>query len=209
MEWQMQRIKKEELEKLSIFLVEQYAEKELEVLFRGIDSAKIKNYMAKNFYYELEKYYKYGDIFVYDDNLTAAIVGMKNKDRTLIGKIPTMLKALKIKSDFSKEETKQLKENALIMKNVTNLDWYKKHCSKTDSYYFGQFAIDKAFRGKGICREMLENLFNSISESIIVLETHDSNTVSIYEHFGFKLAETKVSKDKSIVEYRLIKGVEK
>ena len=205
----MRRIKKEELEKLSIFLVEQYAEKELEVLFRGIDSAKIKNYMAKNFYCELEKYYKYGDIFVYDDNLTGVLVGMKNKDRTLIGKIPVILKALKIKSDFSKEEAKQFKENALIMQNVTNFNWYKKYCSKTHSYYLGQFAIDKEQRGKGICREMLENLFNSISESIIVLETHDSKTVQIYEHFGFQLVETKVSQDKSIKEYRLIKGMEK
>jgi Acetyltransferases len=205
----MRRIKKEELEKLSIFLVEQFAEKELKVLFRGIDSAKMKNYMAKNFYFELEKYYKDGDIFVYDNHITGALVGMKNKGRTLIGKIPTILKALKIKSDFSKEEAKQFKENALIMQNVTNLNWYKKYCSKKNSYYLGQFAIDKEFRGKGICREMLENFFNSISESIIVLETHDSKTASIYEHFGFKLVETKVSKDKSIKEYRLIKGLEK
>ena len=205
----MRRIKKEELEKLSIFLVEQYAEKEFEVLFRGIDSAKIRGYMAKNFYCDLIKYYKYGDIFVYDDNLTGVVVGMKNKDRTLIGKIPAIFKALKIKSDFSKEETKQFKENALIMRDVTNLDWYKKYCSKAHSYYLGQFAIDKEFRGRGICREMLESLFNSISESIIVLETHDPRTVSIYEHFGFKLFETKESKDKSTKEYRLIKGVEK
>ena len=205
----MRRIKKEELEKLSTFFVEQYAENEFEVLFRGIDSAKIKNYMAKNFYCELEKYHEHGDIFVYDDNLTAALVGMKNKDRTFIGKIPTIIKALKIKSDFSKEEAKQFKENALIMNSVANLGWYKKYCSKAHSYYLGQFAIAKEFRGKGICREMLENLLNSISESMIVLETHNSKTVSIYEHFGFQLVETKESKDKSIKEYRLIKGVER
>jgi len=205
----MRRIQKEELEKLSIFLVEQYAEKEMEVLFRGIDSAKIKNYMAKNFYCELEKYYKYGDVFVYDDDLTGALVGMKNKDRTLIGKIPTIIRAMKIKPDFSKEDAKKFKKNALMMNSVTNLGWYKKHCGKTHSYYLGQFAIDKKFRGKGICREMLENLFNSISEPIIVLETHDSKTAQIYEHFGFKLVETKESKDNSIKEYRLIKGLEK
>ena len=204
----MRRIEKNELEKLSIFLVEQYAEKELEVLFRGIDPARIKSYTAKNFFCELEKYDKYGDIFIYNDKPAGALVGMKNKDRTLIGKIPTMFKAAKIKSDFSKEEMKQLKENALLMKSVTNLGWYKKYCSKAESYYIGQFAIDKALRGKGICREMLENLFNSISESIIVLETHNPKTVSIYEHFGFQLVETKESKDKSIKEYRLIKGLE-
>ena len=204
----MRRIKKEELEKLSIFLVEQYAEKELEMLFKGIDAAKLKSYMAKNFYCELEKYYKYGDIFIYDDNFTGALVGIKNKDRTLLGKIPAMLRAMKIKPDFSKEEAKQFQENALMMNSVTNLGWYKKHCSKRHSYYLGQFAIDKDLRGKGICREMLESFFNSISESIIVLETHVSKTVPIYEHFGFKLVETKESKDKSIKEYRLIKGLE-
>ena len=204
----MRRVKKEELVKVSIFLVEQYAEKELEVLFRGIDLAKIKSYMAKNFYCELEKYYKYGDIFVYDDNLTGVLVGMKNKERALIGEISTIIKTLKIKSGFSKEEAKQFKENAQKIKDVIKLDWYKNYCSKKQSYYLGQFAIDKEFRSKGICREMLEYFFNSISESIIILETHDSRNVSIYEHFGFKLVEAKVSKDKSITEYRLIKGVE-
>ena len=45
----MRRIKKEELEKLSIFLVEQYAEKELEVLFRGVETKESKDKYIKEY----------------------------------------------------------------------------------------------------------------------------------------------------------------
>ena len=71
------------------------------------------------------------------------------------------------------------------------------------------FAIDKNSRGKGLCREMLEYLFDyaGAKNTCMILETHDKENIPIYEHFGFTLVETKESGDASFAEYRMIKNL--
>ena len=107
---------------------------------------------------------------------------------------------------LSREERKLLIQNAKVVNEVRKGNWYKKYCKETP-YYLAIFAIDKDARGKGLCREVLEFLFEHAQKTntSIVLETHTKGNVPIYEHFGFKLMETAESKNKMLTEYRMMK----
>lgn len=205
----MRRIKQDELEKLSSFIVEQFFEKEeMQVTFKGIDPIKAKSVLVKMEKYELLYFYKYGDIFVYDDNMTSVVVGIDIRNSGFFKKIPFILKSNSMLSELSKEELKLIKENSKVIREVHSLTWFKKYLKKKP-YYFAQFAVNKDARGKGIARKMLEDLFAYIRDknNYIVLETLTEVNVPMYEHFGFELKESCESKCKQLKEYRMIKTI--
>ena len=202
----MRRIRKEELATLASFMLDQFFEKEeMQIMFRGIDQEKAKQLATEIVYYELLYMFKKGDIFIYDDTITAATVGIESKKLMTLSRMLMSLKASKVLNKLTEKELEQLKENTKIIKEVHDITWYKKYCN--NPYYFAQFGIDKEKRGQGIAREMLEYLFTYVAKSkdTIVLETLTETTVPMYEHFGFSLKETKVSTNKELTEYRLIK----
>lgn len=205
----MRRVKQNELEKLASFIVGQFFEKEeMQVTFKGIDSAKAKSVLVKMEQYELLYFYKYGDIFVSDDNITSAVVGIDIKNGGFLKKLPFILKSNRMLSELSKEELKLIKQNSKIIREVHSLTWFKKYLKKKP-YYFAQFAVDKDARGKGIARKMLEELFAYIKDknNYIILETLTRANVPMYEHFGFELKESFESKCKQLKEYRMIKTI--
>lgn len=205
----MRKIKENEIEKLSTFLVEQFFEKEeMQITFKGIESTKAKRVLAKMEKWELLYFYKYGDIFIYDDNITAAVVGIDIKNSGFFKKLPFILKSNNMLAEFSKEELKLIKENSKIIREVHSLTWFKKYL-KEKPYYFAQFAVEKDSRGKGIAKKMVEELFAYAKEknNYIVLETLTEANVPMYEHFGFELKESYGVRCEQVNEYRMIKKI--
>ena len=174
----MRRIKESELKKLSEFIIEQFWEKEeMQQMFKGFNEKRAKKIATNLSYSELLYMYKKGDIFIYDNNITGAIVGINPKKLLTIQRLFIALKSNKILKELSKEEINLLKENTVLIKEVHSSKWFKKYCK--NPYYFAQFGIEKEKRGQGIARKMLEN--------------------------GFEIKETVETKNKELKEYRMIK----
>lgn len=202
----MRRINKNELEKLSKFMIEQFWKKEeMHQMFKGFNKEKGKSVATNILYMELLYFYKKGDIYIFDDDITGAIVGIQTKNLFSIQRILMALKSNKILKTLSKEEKELLQDNIKPIEEVHSSNWYKKYCR--NPYYILQFAIAKDMRGKGIARKMLEELFDYVSKtnSSIVLETFTESNVPMYEHFGFELKESFETKNKELKEYRMLK----
>ena len=50
-------------------------------------------------------------------------------------------------------------------------------------------ALDEDYHGQGIGKEIISNLISQVSQCNIILYTHP-NTVSLYEHLGFRRMKT-------------------
>lgn len=176
-------------------------------MFSGIDQEIAKNMAEKLLYYDMAYFFKYGDVFIYDNSITSVIIGMQNKKMSLLKRIPFALKSNVILRKLSKEELNIIKENSKVISEVHSTKWFKKYCK--NPYCFLQFAVDKNKRGQGIARKMLENFFDyvSITNNYIVLETLTKSNVAIYEHFGFETMEVYETKNKELREYRMLKRI--
>lgn len=202
----MRRITEEELHSLASFMLDQFFDKEeMQILCKGIDAKKAKSLAIEITYIELTYMFKKGDIFIYDDNITAAIVGIDSKKIITLSRLLTSLKASKLLKKLSKEELALFTENSKVISEVHSMKWYKEYSKRP--YYFAQFGIGKEKRGQGIAREMLEFMFQYVKQknNMIVLETLTAENVPMYEHFGFELKQTKESTGKELTEYRLLK----
>ena len=156
----MRRINENELEKLSEFMIEQFWEKEeMHQMFKDFNKEKGKSIASNILYMELLYFYKKGDIYIFNDDITGAIVGIQAKNLFSIQRILVALKSNKILKSLSKEEKELLQNNIKPIEEVHSSNWYKKYCK--NPYYILQFAIAKDMRGKGIARKMLEELFNA------------------------------------------------
>ena len=205
----MRRIKESELKKLSEFIIEQFWEKEeMQQMFKGFNEKRAKKIATNLSYSELLYMYKKGDIFIYDDNITGAIIGIDPKKLLTIQRLFIALKSNKILKELSKEEINLLKENTILIKEVHSSKWFKKYCK--NPYYFAQFGIEKEKRGQGIARKMLEKFFEYVKQNYnyIVLETLTDSNVAMYEHFGFEIKEIVETKNKELKEYRMIKKLD-
>lgn len=114
----MRRIK-EELHSLSSFMLDQFFEKEeMQVMFKDINPKKAKKLSTDLLYYELLYMFKKGDIFIYDDNIGGAIVGIESKKLMTISRFFLSLKASKQLKQLTKEELSILEKNIKIIKEV-------------------------------------------------------------------------------------------
>ena len=205
----MRRVKREELRTLSIFLAEQLYEIEpFKSMMTGIYPQKAKLLIAEKFYGQFaHPFYRNVDVFVNGDDISGVIIGMNCKKQSLLYYMPVFISVLKIAFVLcTNQERKRIIQNMKPIKAVLGAKWFKKFC-KEAPYYLAVFAIDKASRGTGLCRVMIEYFFEyakTISTSI-VLETHTKGNVPMYEHFGFELAEAKETADGTITEYRMIR----
>lgn len=209
----MRRIAKEEINELSEFLVEQFFENDqYQLMAKGIETQKAKRVAKEVFYVQLAYLYKHGDIFVVDSkarpNISGTIIGIDRSKFTAFASLYLLVhEAKKALQLLSKEELRLLIRNTKAVNEIQDAKWPKKYC-KDEPYYFNLFAIAEESRGKGLCREMLENMFafvKTLNRATIVLETQAEKNVPIYEHFGFTLVETVQTKDAALTEYRMIK----
>lgn len=205
----MRKVEEKELTRLSEFMIEQFWEKEeMQQMFKDFNEIRGRDIATKLVHNELSYMYKKGDIFIYDDSITGAIVGIEAKKLLSIQRFLIALKSNKILRELSKGEISLLKVNVKPINEVHSSKWYKKYCKNT--YYFAQFGIAKDKRGQGIAREMLEELFEYLKQKneYIVLETLSYSNVAIYEHFGFEVKEVSETKNKELKEYRMIKKLD-
>ena len=149
----MRRINENELEKLSEFMIEQFwGKEEMQQMFKGFNKEKGKNIATNILYMELLYFYNKGDIYIFDDDITGAIVGIQAKNLFSIQRILMALKSNKILKSLSKEEKEQLQNNIKPIKEVHSSNWiikfyskrlvknkpklYNIFCLKTSSFYF-------------------------------------------------------------------------
>ena len=207
----MRRAKKEELRALSVFLAEQFYEHEpFQTAMKGIEPQKAKLLIAVKYFGQLSHpLFKQADVFVDGDDINGAIIGIDSRKKSPTSIIPVLFNVLKIAFTMcDNSERRRILRNIKPLKEVQNVKWHKKLCAEAP-YYLALFAIDKASRGQGLCREMLEQFFDHAKtiSACVVLETHTKANVPLYEHFGFKLAETKQTADGTLTEYRMIKSL--
>lgn len=202
----MRRIRREELPMLSSFMVEQfYVKEELQQMFHGFEPERAKEIARKIVYFDLLYLFENGDIFICDDSVTGAIVGLEAKRLFTLKRVLLSLKANQIFKQLSKGEVKQIKENSKVIQEVHSGKWFKQYCK--NPYYLAQFAIEERHRGQGIARKMLEQLFDLAKQkhSHMVLETLTPSNVPLYQHFGFELKDQYTTKNQNMTEFRMLK----
>lgn len=203
----MRRIKKEELDQVARSMVEIFFDElEISTVTKGIDPDKAKEIMYENLYCDMEYFYRYGDVFVSDDDISGIVTLIDGKKFSIIKKTILSLKSSrKIAKIATKEEIKTLNTNAKKFQGVHSFNWFKKR--KNVPFYLAHIGVAEKKRGQGICRQMLEFVFDYTKQynNEIVLETFTTENVSIYQHFGFEVVETVEAKDKMLKEYRMIK----
>ena len=203
----MRRITQNELGKaadqmLAIF----FGEIDVAMVTQGIATDTAKIVIRENLYRDMEYFFKYGDVFVTDDDMSGIITLIDGKKFSIFRKTVLSLKSNKIITKAAtKEELKLLSNNAKKVQEIHSFSWYKKRGDVP--FYLAHIGIDKNKRGKGLCREMMEFAFEYAKQynTQLVLETFSDTNASIYKHFGFEVVELVESKDKTIKEYRMLK----
>lgn len=203
----MRRMQEHELEQVSNHMLEIFFEEiDISTAVKGINQNTARTVIYENLYSDTEYFYKYGDVFIYDDDISGIVVFINGKKFSNFKKTLLSLKSnKKILEAANKEEIKIMTANARKIQEAHSFNWYKKR--KNIPFYLAHIGIDKEKRGKGICREMLEFVFDYAKKynNEIVLETFNIDNVHLYEHFGFEVIQTGESKDKTLTEYRMIK----
>lgn len=203
----MRKIKQNELDQTADQMLEIFfGEVEISTVTKGINIDTAKKIMRENLYRDMEYFYKYGDVFIYDEDMSGIVTLIDGKKFSLFKKTILSLKANKIITKAAtKEELKILNSNAKKLQEVHSFNWYKKR--ENVPFYLAHIGIDKNKRSMGICREMMEFVFDYTKKynSELVLETFNDKNASIYKHFGFEVVEIVESKDKLIKQYRMLK----
>jgi N-acetylglutamate synthase-like GNAT family acetyltransferase len=204
----MRRIEKGELRALAEFFSEQfYDDIQFRVMTKGIEGGRAKQLINELFYSQLYYLFKQNDVFVEGSTVTGGMIGADKNKRRAFGYLRTMVYFFKKTFQIlSKEERKQFFQNSKTIFEVSSLTWHKKYC-KEAPYELAVLAVGKDFRGTGLCRKIMEHLFDfaRATHKEIFLITYTRENVSIYEHFGFELMETRDVKDGAITEYRMLK----
>lgn len=204
----MRKLREEELQSAAIFIVEQFWDKEvMQLMYQGFEEEAAKKLAVEIEYQQLQTYLKNGDIFIYDNAISGAIVGIAS--RKLFSPsflLQYFMRSRKVLAGLSKKEKAVLKRNLYAVNEAHRLRWFKKYCR--NPYYIAQFGIDKQKRGQGIAREMLEFIFEQHKNEAIILETNSKTNMPIYEHLGFDLVETHENPSHTLAEYCFVKHVE-
>ena len=203
----MRRMKENELE--------QIADQMLDIFFDTVDVSNVtegikpdtaKKIIHENLYRDMEYFYKYGDVFITDEDMSGIAALIDGKKFSFFKKTMLSLKSNKIITKAAtKEEMKLLNSNAKKVQEVHSFNWYKKRDNVP--FYLAHMGIDKNKRGMGICREMMDFVFDYTKKynSELALETFSDDNASIYKHFGFEVVEIVESKDARIKQYRMLK----
>lgn len=151
-----------------------------------------------------EVFFKYGDIYLYQDPFVGTISGIPLKKFSLPHQIFYSLTTSKPLRKVSKQDRKiLLAQNKLVTEIHTS--WHKKYTK--NAYYLCLLAVAKEAKGTGALRNMLTPLLQQCQAQgqDVVLETMTDSNIPIYQHFGFELVETHHSPNVPFNEYCFIK----
>lgn len=82
----------------------------------------------------------------------------------------------------------------------------KKHTEHVDWYLYN-LSVRKKAQGKGIAKKLLTPMLTFCDDEKMVayLETNKDGNVSMYEHFGFELRETKLVPHSDVQHYSMVR----
>lgn len=205
----MRKAEQKEVRAVAAFMAEQFLEKEeLQTMFAGIEPVKAKKIAVELIYFELMHMIRHGDIYMYDENISGAIVGIEYKYTSVFRRLSMILQGNRFLQSIPKDDLDVIKKNSVTVSEAHSRKWFKKYCK--NPYYLVQFGIAKEKRGTGIARKMLEQIFERAKQSgnrYIVVETLTASIVPMYEHFGFELKEVYETKNGKLTEYRMLKKI--
>ena len=203
----MRKMKEDELGKIADQMLEIFFDEvDVSNVTAGIKPDTAKKIIRENLYRDMEYFSKYSEVFITDDDMSGIVALIDGKKFSLLKKTLLSLKSNKtIANAATKDELKLLNSNAKKVQKVHSFNWYKKRAHVP--YYLAHIGVDRNKRGMGICREMMDFVFDYTKKynSELALETFSDKNASIYEHFGFEVAAIVESEDKCIKQYRMIK----
>ena len=203
----MRKMKENELDRVADQMLDIFFDEvDVSAVTIGINPDTAKKIIRENLYRDMEYFHKYGDVFITDEDMSGIVALIDGKKFSFIKKTILSLKSNKIITKAAtKKELTILNSNAKKMQEAHSFNWYKKRDNVP--FYLAHIGVNKNKRGDGICREIMEFVFDYTkkSNSELVLETFSDNNASIYKHFGFEVVEIAESKDKQIKQYRMLK----
>jgi len=203
----MRKMKENELGKIADQMVDIFFDEvDVSIVTVGINPDTAKKIIRENLYKDMEYFYKYGEVFITGDDISGIVALIDGKKFSLFKKTLLSLKSNKIITEAAtKDELKLLNSNAKKVQKLHSFNWYKKRSNVP--YYLAHIGVDRNKRGMGICREMMDFVFDYTKKynSELALETFSDKNASMYEHFGFEVAATVESEDKCIKQYRMVK----
>ena len=91
-ETSMRKAEQNEVRDVAAFMAEQFLEKEeLQTMFAGIEPVKAKKIAVELIFFELMHIIRHGDIYVYDENISGAIVGIEYKYTSVFRRLSMIL----------------------------------------------------------------------------------------------------------------------
>ncbi|MDO5846418.1 MAG: GNAT family N-acetyltransferase, partial [Methanocorpusculum sp.] len=110
---------------------------------------------------------------------------------------PEFMQCMQISSAYLLQEAGET-DLAILQKNIeaaaeiTRPDWYAKYIPDGRVRILQVIAVKPEMRGKGIFRKLISPVLAACDREAmpLVLQTHNPATVSIYEHFGFRVMES-------------------
>ena len=102
----MRRIRKDELKQATRQMVEIFFNTpDISIITKGLDQEKAKKAIYENFYWDMVYYYKYGNVFTYDDEFSGIVFLIDGKKFSFIKMAILSLKSgKKTKKILNKEE---------------------------------------------------------------------------------------------------------
>jgi len=101
----------------------------------------------------------------------------------------------------------KMQQNALIVAEIAQPDWYKKFLDKKEVYVLQVIVVRESLRGTGVFRKLISPVLEKAEQKNVpvVLQTHEPEHIVKYENFGFKLMEKVVSNKINLTCYNLLK----
>ncbi|MEF9952769.1 MAG: GNAT family N-acetyltransferase [Clostridium sp.] len=136
------------------------------------------------------------------------IIGYNKKEIGWFKLFKSMIKGQSILfKSISKDEKQRVINNGKKLKKFTDMSWYKKAVNTKGYFHILTIAVREDLKGQGIFRKLITPIIEECNKNnlCIVLETNSSDTLPIYEHFGFKIYETIKSDKIDLLQYSMIK----
>ena len=156
----------------------------------------------------MEYWLKTGEVWTIGDNEGMLAGHYSRNENVLAYMLPSLTFLKNVRKILSKEDRARLDINLKKSVGAENLSWRKKLLKKQDYYYIEMITIDRALKGSGAFRQLIEPVIDRMQrENIpILLDTHDKCNVPIYQHVGFELVlEHRAKHNPDLVQYSMIK----
>lgn len=169
------------------------------------DKQNLLHHMTRT---QINHWQRAGEVWVIGDNQGVLAGHYGTKETTIRSLLFGLSLARNVLSVLSKEDKARLISNLKKADGAEDIKWRKQVCNKGAYFYIDLVVVDGAQKGSGMFRRLMEPILSRTSrEGIpILLDTHDSGNVPIYQHFGFELIQEHRAKgNQEMVQYSMMK----